>query len=218
MTFDMGQVEKAYKVIKDGGLALVKGDIGYGLIGHSENSIDKMYEIKGRPSTNPCITVGNLEVLKDVAKFKEPKIIDWIREVMKEDTLAVINEINPDSKLLASLPKEVYTQSTQDGTVATFLNTGEFIENMVKLAYEDCILLVASSANLSFQGNNYAFEDIPSTIVNKVDYYLDMGTSKYQNKEKLATTIVNLTNYTFKRKGVNYEKIKNSLNNFKRRL
>ena len=214
-TVDMKEVEKAYNVIKDGGLALIKGDIGYGLIGHSEESIRKMYEIKGRPASNPCITVGSPEVLADVAKLKDPRLMDWMIDISQHTTLAVVNEINPDSKLLAGLSEYVLSQCTKDGTIASFLHTGEFIEEMVKLGLKEDFLLVASSGNVSSHGNNYRFEDVQPEIVNGVYYYLDLGVAKYANDAKLATTIVNLTNFTYKRQGVNHDLIHASLTKFK---
>lgn len=215
MTVNMNEVEKAYRVIKDGGLALIKGDIGYGLIGHSEESIRKMYEIKGRPASNPCITVGSPDVLRDVAVLKDPRIMDWIEEISQHTTLAVVNAINPESKLLAGLSEFVLSQCTKEGTVASFLNTGEFISEMVKIGVKEDFLLVASSGNVSSFGNNYRFEDVQPEIINGVDYYLDMGEAKYKNDKKLATTIVNLTNFTYKRIGVNHDLIDSTLTKFK---
>lgn len=207
MAVDLKEVERAYQVVRDGGLALIKADIGYGLVGHSEESIRKMYEIKGRPATNPAITIGSPEALEDMVILKDPRLMDWIKDISQHTTLAIINEINPQSKLIASLPQYVHDQATKDGTVATFLNTGEFIEEMVKMGIRDDFLLVGTSGNVSSKGNNYNLADVQDQILSGVDYYHDLGTSKYQNDQKLATTIVNLTNFTFKRHGVNHELI-----------
>ncbi|HHW39253.1 MAG TPA: Sua5/YciO/YrdC/YwlC family protein [Bacillales bacterium] len=205
------ELKKVYQIIKEGGLVLLKADIGYGLFGHSDESIRKMYEIKGRPSSNPCITIGNLDVLKDVATIKDERLFTWISTIIKETTIAVINSINKDSKLLRSLPDYVLEQSTNNGTVATFLNTGEFLDELVSRAFQDDFLIIGSSGNVSSFGNNYRFSDVQPEILKGVDYYLDMGDAKYKNGPKLATTMVNLTNFTYKRKGVNFELIDSSL-------
>ena len=63
---DDAEVDHVLGVIRGGGLTLLKANIGYGLIGHTERSIRRMYEVKGRPLTNPCITIGSIDVLRDL--------------------------------------------------------------------------------------------------------------------------------------------------------
>lgn len=214
---DLDEVRKVYEIIRNGGLTLLKANIGYGLIGHSERSIRKMYEIKGRPLSNPCITIGNIDVLRDLAIMKDDRLLDWIDEVSQQTTLAVINRINPQSRLLNNLTDYVRRQCTENGTIATFIRTGAFIEPLVEMARKDDLLLVGSSGNVSSTGNRYSFEDVQSQVLEGVDYYHDKGVAKYKNDKRLATTIVNLTNFTFRRKGVNHEFIEQSLNAFRER-
>jgi tRNA A37 threonylcarbamoyladenosine synthetase subunit TsaC/SUA5/YrdC len=206
--------QDAYNVIKNGGLALVKADIGYGFLGHSENSIKRMYELKGRPYSNPCITAGNIDIMMNISCLHEPILLEWIKSITKKTTLAVINPVNANSILIQKLPTWVHDQLVRDSTVATFLNTGEYIEPMARLAEQDEILLVGSSGNFSSTGNNYSFEDVPQEIINGVDYYYNAGSSKHKNNNKLATTILNFDTFTIKRAGVNHEMILTSYNDF----
>jgi len=202
--FNQHFIEMSYQTIKNAGLSLVKADIGYGLLGNSETAIRQMYKIKGRPYSNPCIIAGNIDVLTDIALVKE-EIFEWIKEISEQTTLAVVLPIHPLSTLLPKLSPWVYQQATKDNTIAVFLNSGDYINEIVKKAYQDGILLVGSSGNLSRQGNNYLFSEIPQSILSQVDYAYDAGSCKYANKEKLATTIINLAKYNIKRHGVNSE-------------
>lgn len=214
---DLDEVRKVYDIIKNGGLTLLKANIGYGLIGHSERSIRKMYEIKGRPLSNPCITIANVDVLRDLVIMKDDRLLDWIDDVSQMSTLAVINKVNPQSRFLGNLNDYVRRQCTENNTVATFIRTGSFIERLVEMAYKDDLLLVGSSGNVSSTGNRYRFDDVQQQVLEGVDYYHDHGPAKYENDKRLATTIVNLTNFTFRRKGVNHEYIEQSLNAFRER-
>lgn len=201
------QVEDAVAALAAGGLVLLKGDIGYGLFGTTDRAIRRMYELKGRPLSNPCIVIGNLAILRDIAIAPHPRIWAWIERAIAWTTIAVVLPINPDSRLLPTLPAWVYGQTVTNGTVAAFLRTGPYLDVVVQRAFERDTMFVGSSANPSFQGNLYAFSDLPREIVQGVDFYIDHGSCKYANPQRLATTIVNFVTGTIKRRGVNAERI-----------
>lgn len=201
------EVGASCDALKDGGLVLLKGDIGYGLLGHSEPSIRKMYQAKGRDHANPCIVIGNLAILRDVALVPTAPIGDWIAATVAVTTLAVVLPVNPRSTLLSRLSPWVYGQTVTNGTVAVFLNVGVFLERVIDRLAAQGVLVVGSSANPSSQGNIFRFEDIPAELRAAADFALDHGRSKYANAQRQATTIVNFTNWTLKRRGVNWEAI-----------
>lgn len=201
------EVRASCDAFKDGGLVLLKGDIGYGLLGHSEPSIRKMYQAKGRVHANPCIVIGNLAILRDVALVPTKAIGDWIAATVAVTTMAVVLPVNPDSRLLAGLSPWVYGQTVTNGTIAVFLNVGMFLEQVIARLATDGVLVVGSSANPSSQGNIFRFEDIPAELRAAADFAIDHGRSKYANAERQATTIVNFTNWSLKRRGVNWETI-----------
>ena len=62
--------------------------------------------------------------------------------------------------------------------------------------------MVGSSANLAFTGNNYRLADVPAAIRGSVDLVIDGGDARYENPERLATTILDLTTYQFRRIGI----------------
>ncbi|WP_340613389.1 Sua5/YciO/YrdC/YwlC family protein [Xenorhabdus thailandensis] len=196
------------------GLALVPADIGYGLLGNSEHSIQKMYKLKGRSFSNPCIVAGNLEVLVDISIISDIKILSWLKEIMKDNTLAVVFPLNKQSKLIRSLSPWVLDHSTENDSIAVFLNCGPIVEEMVKLAFLKNILLVGSSGNFSKCGNNFQLNDVPLKIREQVDFMCDLGKSKYENSERMATTILNFCNYTVRRSGINSDLIQESYQDF----
>src|SRR5262249_7407664 len=148
------QASQAYDVLRQGGLILIKGDIGYGLLGHSEESIRRMFRLKGRPQSNPAIVIGSFRVFLAIVTPPPPSIQDWLRNVSLETTLAAVYWLNSESPFWLGLPPSVRRQSSKDNKVAVFLNTGHFAECLVAKAAEDNFLIVGSSANLSSQGNN----------------------------------------------------------------
>ena len=201
------EVEDAVLALEAGGLVLLKGDIGYGLFGTSDRAIRKMYELKNRPHSNPCIVIGNMAILRDIAIAPSPKIWAWIERAITWTTIAVVLPINPDSRLLRTLPPWVYGQTVTNGTVAAFLRTGPYLDVVVERAFERNTMFVGSSANPSFQGNLYAFSDLPPEFIRGADFSINHGSCKYANPQRLATTIVNFVNRSIKRRGVNAERI-----------
>jgi tRNA A37 threonylcarbamoyladenosine synthetase subunit TsaC/SUA5/YrdC len=212
------EADKALTTLKNGGLMIAKGDIGYGFFGISEAAIRKMYALKNRPYSNPCIVIANLQTLQEFAHIPHPDILAWIEDMVKWTTLAVVLPVNQESILLNTLPSWVYSQSVTRGTVAAFLNTGSFLEELVKRAYSEGFLFVGTSGNPSGKGNSYNFNDIPQEFIEKVELAIDHGPAKYENDSKFATTIVNFTNWSIKRRGVNWEVIEPSFYQLKERL
>ncbi len=208
-------IEKAYSVLSDGGLCLLKADIGYGLFGTSEEAIKKMFEIKGRPTSNPCIVLGNVKVLEELCPTLPSTYRDFILNLIPKTTLAVRYTADLKSALWSSLPPWVQAHSSNAGTIAIFLNTGNTTERLCERAFQDRQLIVGSSSNRSGAGNNYRFEDIPEYIRSRVDFSLDEGVAKYANDQKLATTIVDLTDLSIRRRGVNFDLIADALDRLK---
>lgn len=203
-------VELALDALARGDLTLLKGDIGYGLLGSSERAIRKMYEAKGRSLSNPCIVIGNLEILKDVARIPDERIGAWIEQTMRYTTLATVLPVNPDSRLLKSLSPWLYGQVVTNATIAIFLNVGPFLEKVIAQGTKRELIVVGSSANPSSHGNIYSFDEIPKALRDAADFRIDHGRCKYENDARKATTIVNFTNWSVKRRGVNWEQIEPS--------
>lgn len=202
--------DRAYDVVRAGGLALVPADIGYGFLGHSGDSMRRMYELKGRPLSNPCIVAANLATLRRVARPGDPALLDWVAGIAREQTIAVVVAIDEDAPEIHALHPWARQQAVTAGTVALFLNTGAFVERMIARAEQDGMLLIGSSGNRSGTGNNYRFGDVPADIRAGVDFACDLGPMRHRNDARLATTIVNLTRFTVRRVGVGCDAIRAS--------
>jgi tRNA A37 threonylcarbamoyladenosine synthetase subunit TsaC/SUA5/YrdC len=201
------QVSGALATMAAGGLILVKGDIGYGLFGTSEAAIRKMYRVKGRPYANPCIFIGNLDVLDAVARVGDPSVHDWIKNIAAWTTYAVVLPARDDSPLLDAMDPWVRSRSVTDGTLAVFLRTGPYIEEMVTQALAAGTVFVGSSANKSGDGNTFRFGDLHPDFLAEADLVVDHGDAALANSERKATTIVNLTTWSITRRGVNADEI-----------
>ncbi len=198
-----------YATLHAGGLALVPTDVGYGLLAMEEPAVRRIYALKGRPASKPCVTVANAAIVDSVAQPIDGATREWLAEVTRLAPLAIITQV-AESALLDSMSPYVRGQGTTAGTIALFYSAGRLVERVAELALADGRLVLGSSANLSGTGNNYAFAEVPDVMRDGADLALDRGPAWYANEQRLATTILDLTSGRFLRKGIEYSRIAES--------
>jgi len=176
-------------------------DVGYALYGHSDESMQLMYQIKARPLTKPCVAICNLDILTSVALLSaaDRKVIEAIA---LDYPSAFIVRANMSSPLLLGLNSWALKQVISDGCIAVFLNTGPLTEKLVALGAKDSFLIIGSSANPSSTGNRYTLQDLEASITSMVHGVFDGGACRYDHPLKRGTTIINLQTRTIERIGV----------------
>lgn len=198
---------RMYTLLADGGLALARTNTGYGLVAMKSDAVRRIYALKGRSAEKPCVTVGTMDILDDVAMPFAPETRFWLSRAAARWPMAVIARTNPRSTLLASFEPFVASQCTKVDTIATFFGVGDLIAGAATLAYGNGQLIVGSSANLAGTGNNYTLDSVPDSIRRAVDLELDYGVAPFTADEKLASTILDLTRGTFQREGVAFAEV-----------
>ena len=209
--FHQNELDRAYAVLRRSGLILIKLDIGYGLVGRSDESIRRIYKLKGRSETNPCVVPGNMIVLRNLCPSVEPKLAEWIRAQVEWTPLSLIAGLDVENPLWLSLPDFTRHYCSRDGTVAVFLGAGDFMEALVERALADGQLLAGSSANLSGCGNCYRPEELPRSLIEGVDLFINHGVARYENPKRLATTMIDLRKLQITRRGANHVRLEAQL-------
>jgi len=205
---------RMYDLVAGGGLALARTNTGYGLIAMKSSAVQRIYELKGRSSQKPCVTVGTMSILGDVATDIDADTRAWLARAVARWPMAVIARIAPASRLVSSFEPFVASQCTKADTIATFFGVGELIARTAAIAYEHGQLIVGSSANLAGTGNNYTIDEVPDSIRSAVDLELDYGRAPYVSDRKLASTILDLTRGQFQREGVAFAEVERSWREF----
>ncbi len=205
---------RMYTLLADGGLALARTNTGYGLVGMKSDAVRRIYELKGRSASKPCVTVGTMAILDDVAKGIEADTRTWLAGAVTQWPMAVIARTNQHSALLSSFEPFVASQCTKEDTIATFFGVGELIARTASIAHTYGQLIVGSSANLAGTGNNYTIEEVPDAIRNAVDLEFDYGVAPFTTDRKLASTILDLTRGTFQREGCAFAQVEASWKEF----
>jgi tRNA A37 threonylcarbamoyladenosine synthetase subunit TsaC/SUA5/YrdC len=205
---------RMYSLLADGGLALARTNTGYGLVAMRSDAVRRIYALKGRSAAKPCVTVGTMTILDDVAKGIDHDVRTWLARAVTQWPMAVIARTNRQSSLLAGWEPFVAAQCTKEDTIATFFGVGELIARTAGLAYENAQLIVGSSANLAGTGNNYTLDSVPDEIRSAVDMEFDYGVAPFTTDRKLASTILDLTKGTFQREGCAFAQVQASWNEF----
>lgn len=183
---------------------LLPTDVGFGLVASSDAAIERIYALKGRPASKPCVTVANAAILDDVAELRSEGERSWVERIARHAPIAVINRVRAGSQLLAPMSAYALGQITSDGTIATFLNAGVLVDALAVLARIDGRLVVGSSANVAFTGNNYDLDEVPSSIRDAVDLVIPGPRARYADPRRLATTILDMTRGAFVREGIEF--------------
>jgi tRNA A37 threonylcarbamoyladenosine synthetase subunit TsaC/SUA5/YrdC len=199
---------RIYDLLADGGLALARTNTGYGLVAMKSQAVRRIYELKGRPAQKPCVTVGTMPILDDVATGIDSDVRAWLSNAVNRWPVAVITKTNRFSRLVRNFEPFVASQCTKLDTIATFFGVGELFATAAGMAYAHGQLIVGSSANLAGSGNNYTLDEVPDSIRNAVDLEIDYGPAPFQSDKKLASTILDLTTETFQRQGVGFMEVR----------
>jgi tRNA A37 threonylcarbamoyladenosine synthetase subunit TsaC/SUA5/YrdC len=199
---------QVYSTIASGGIAVVPTSAGYGILAMTRRGVERIYELKGRPTSKPCVTVTTWPVFDDVAAPIDAQVRRWIAETIERAPLAVVTRAHPRSHLLASLDPFVRAQCTRDDTIATFHQAGRLVTKVAEIACIYGRLVVGSSGNRSGSGNAYTLEDVPAR--HEADLVVDCGPIPAPGGAKLATTILDLPNGRFLREGIRFRQIRDS--------
>ncbi len=174
---DQEGIEKALKVLKNGGIVVFPTDTVYG-IGcdpYNKKSVDKIYQIKERPKSKPFpLLAYSMEVVSEIVEFDKnsKKIAErfWpgpLTLILKLKEEKLKNSLNLEDKIAIRIPEN------------------QCLLDLLK----DCKLLVGTSANTSgensFTNSQECFQKIPD-----FDIFLDGG----DIKNGLESTILEMDN------------------------
>ncbi len=172
-------IEKAAKIIRDGGLVAFPTETVYGLGGDAANarSARRIYKAKGRPSDNPLIVhIARVEQLADVAE----DIPDVAYELAKAFWPGPLTMI---FKKQRSIPRN--TTGGLD-TVAVRLPDNEVARELI---LQSGRLIAAPSANVSGRPSPTNAKHVYNDLAGKIDAIIDDGDSVVG----LESTILDLT-------------------------
>lgn len=162
---DYTKIDQAADIIRQGGLVLFPTETVYGIgaDGLNEESVKKIYIVKGRASDNPLILhISNMDMLKKIA-------CDITKEEYK-----LMDVFWPGPLTIILKKRDVVPNIVTGGlgTVAVRMPANKIANKLIEYSRTP---IAAPSANISGKPSGTCIEDIYDELANKIDYIIDGG-------------------------------------------
>jgi L-threonylcarbamoyladenylate synthase len=150
---------------------------GIGCDATNELAVKKIYQIKQRAeSKSLIILVSSLEMLQKYVQNIPKKAIEILDSSMRPTTIIYKNPIGLAKNVIAS-----------DTTIAIRIVQDAFCKDLINSFGKP---IVSTSANLSEQPTPNSFSEISTTILESVDYIVNL---RQDNQSKLPSRILRIT-------------------------
>lgn len=160
------EIERSIVHLKQGNIILYPTDTvwGIGCDARNAEAVAKIYHIKERELSKPMLCmVSDLEMLKKYVDVR-PEVKTYLRQIKRPTTV-----IYPEAKRLPS------NLLATDGSIAIRVVNDPFCTALIK-AFGGPI--VSTSANVSKHPNPTSFEEIEKSILERVDYIVNLPAKK----------------------------------------
>jgi len=199
---------RIFEVIKGGGVAIFPVSVGYAIVGHEEEAVQRIYNAKERAFTKPCGNFCDWTLFNEAIEVPDQgrNIVNTI--IHKHNLpFSIVAPFKANHPVIQSLPPFAFKNSTLAGTMDMLLNAGPLHDEIARLARENSYAVVGSSANKSLTGSKFIFQDIEDQVAKVADITIDYGLVPFHNDKGLGSTIVDLISYETIRVGAVYDRI-----------
>jgi tRNA A37 threonylcarbamoyladenosine synthetase subunit TsaC/SUA5/YrdC len=207
----IGDAQRIKDVIVGGGVAILQGDVGYGMLTATGKAARKSFEVKMRGRHKRHGMLGSREFRLEAQILNQTKqdMIDAIT-IDYDLPLGVIAPVRLDHPIIKSIDPETFRASSVDGTMAMLHNNGALSVEMARLSLEEGVAFLGSSANLTGTGVKFRVEDIQPEVLEQADLVVDYGLAKYHMYQR-SSTMINFDTVQVVRIGCAYEIISDIL-------
>ena len=173
------EINKAFEVLRNGGVILYPTDTVWGLGCDATNvdAVNKLNEIKGRPAEKSLI------VLLDT----NSKIQSYVNDVPEVAYDLMEYAENPLTVIFSNAKNLAANVVNADGSIGIRLPKHDFCQQLLQRFRKP---IVSTSANLSGQSTPLFFDEIADEIKETVDYIVDI--EQENRTPKKPSTIVKL--------------------------
>lgn len=156
------EIEKALKVLKEGGIILYPTDTiwGIGCDACNPDAVDKIFKLKGRSETKSMI------VLLDT----ENKLPSYVREVPEIAYDLIEYAENPLTIIYSGAKNLAPNTIGKDGSIGIRITRGDFSKQLIQRFKKP---IISTSANLSGQPSPANFHEISDEIIEGVDLVVE---------------------------------------------
>lgn len=174
------EVNKALKIVQDGGIILYPTDTiwGIGCDATNTEAVKKIYALKQREESKSMI------ILLDI----DNKLQSYISEVPDIAYDLIEYAENPLTLVMPGAKNISPALIAEDGSVGIRVSSHPFCQQLIQRLRKP---LVSTSANISGQASPEYFGKIDQAIIDGVDYVVDLD--QYSTEVKKPSTIMRLS-------------------------
>lgn len=183
---EISDLEKAVKILMDGGIILYPTDTIWGLGCDATNqlAVKRLFEIKNRPDSKAMISlVDSIESLKKWVENIPQIALDLIEKSIRPLTVIYDFPRDVDRRLIA-----------EDGSAAFRIPyTSPFAIELCRRLEKP---LVSTSVNISGKDSPHFFSEIDPAIIEKADYCCSSGRNQTNTKPSKIIKVTGNNNIT----------------------
>jgi tRNA A37 threonylcarbamoyladenosine synthetase subunit TsaC/SUA5/YrdC len=183
-------VQRVFKVLTNGGVAIIPGRIGYATIATPGAAVKKIFNAKRRAAHKKHAITGSLALHRAIHRLPADK--EAMIESITVDNglpLGVVAPYDPDHPLVRNIDPETLAQTAHNGTLGLLIGGGVFHEKLSELAIKEGVTFLGSSANLSGKGVKGRVEDIEPEVREAADIIIDYGLRPYHSFHQSSSII-----------------------------
>ena len=205
---------RAFECVRDGGVAIVRYDVGYAILCATDESLRRVYTAKQRSYQKASAIVACPEMVQAVHVLSPEK-----KEIVRTITvdyklpLSVVAPFRDNDPFMHKLTPFLLGIGTRDGTVSCLQNAGEMRDVIGRHCWQEQVPFLASSANRSLQGAKYEVKDIEPEVMAIADLVIDHGPCKYNKFKHVSASQIDFRTMTLLRKGHCFDEIEAVLKN-----
>lgn len=203
------EAEAILRCLRKGGVAIIPLNVAYGIVGHTESAIRRIFHVKKRSYDKPSGCFGNLELSRDLhvldARGEEVR-----RALIEEADLpfSIVAPFRRDHAFLARVDAFVIeTSSKDDGTMDMLMNAGPLHDALVNLSRAERVPVFGSSANKSLTGSKFTLQDVEPELRAAADVIIDHGPCRDRNAEGVSSTIFDFRDFSVIRRGCRFDEL-----------
>lgn len=185
-----GDARRAFDIVKEGGAAIFPVDVGYTMIGGSDESLQRIFRTKQRGAHKRNALLCDMKSQREIHVL-DTRSQEMIEAITQDYDLPFgpIAPYRPEHPFMRKLDSTSLAGSTAGGTVAMLVNAGPFHAEICHLSREEQHPLFGSSANLTGTGTKFRVSDIQPELRSLADIVIDYGLRKYHFYKRSATLI-----------------------------
>lgn len=206
---------RVFRVLLNRGVAIIPSDVGYAVIATDAEALNRILAAKRRRPHKKHAMIGSYALHREVRNLL-PYEADMVRflTVDLDLPLGVVASYRTEHPMIYMLSSSTLQQSSIEGMLAMLVNGGQLQDEISRLATQEEIPLLGSSANLTGTGTEVLVEDT-AEIRGVSDLIIDYGRQKYSHPRS-SSAMIDFQNHRPLRYDACYDVVKDSMSRFYR--